>query len=89
MPLGEHEVATAESGAPGERRAGSGNASEPRLQELLDDPMMSLVWRRDGLEPSVARATVRSLQALVRGRGDEQPVGMRRCALGEGAAAAG
>jgi hypothetical protein len=36
------------------------------LDELLDDPMMRLLWRRDRLEPSLARAAVLALQALVR-----------------------
>jgi hypothetical protein len=47
---------------------------EPRLDELLDDPMMGLLWRRDRLEPSLARAAVRALQALVRD-GGRQGVG--------------
>jgi hypothetical protein len=38
---------------------------EPMLDELLDDPMMALLWRADGLEPATARATVRCLQALI------------------------
>ncbi|HEX6013703.1 MAG TPA: hypothetical protein VFY87_18270 [Geminicoccaceae bacterium] len=42
---------------------------EPRLDELLDDPMMKLLWRRDRLEPALARAAVRALQALVRDGG--------------------
>jgi hypothetical protein len=42
---------------------------EPRLDELLDDPMMRLLWRRDRLEPSLARAAVRALQALVQDGG--------------------
>ena len=41
---------------------------EPRLEELLDDPIMVLLWRRDRLEPVAARATVLMLRALVRGR---------------------
>jgi hypothetical protein len=41
---------------------------EPRLDDLLDDPMMHLLWRSDGLEPHTARATIRALQALVRWR---------------------
>ena len=42
---------------------------EPPLAELLEDPIMALLWASDGLDPAAARATVRSLQALVRGRG--------------------
>jgi hypothetical protein len=41
---------------------------EPPLAELLDDPMMMLLWASDGLDPAAARAMVRSLQALVRNR---------------------
>jgi hypothetical protein len=41
---------------------------EPRLDDLLDGPMMRLLWRSDGLEPHTARATIRGLQALVRWR---------------------
>jgi hypothetical protein len=39
---------------------------EPPLSELLDDPIMALLWRADDLEPATARATVRALQAKVR-----------------------
>ena len=46
-------------------------AGEPRLEELMEDPMMGLIWRRDGLEPPRARQTVIELQAIVRaGRED-------------------
>ena len=38
---------------------------EPRLEELMEDPMMGLIWRRDGLEPVRARETLRELQAIV------------------------
>jgi hypothetical protein len=38
---------------------------EPRLEELMEDPMMGLIWRRDGLEPVQARQTLRELQAIV------------------------
>jgi hypothetical protein len=41
-------------------------AGEPRLEELMEDPMMGLIWRRDGLEPPRARQTVLELQAIVR-----------------------
>ena len=41
---------------------------EPCLDDLLDDPIMALLWRCDQLEPAAARATVRALQALVRSR---------------------
>lgn len=43
-----------------------GRKGEPRLEELMDDPMMGLIWRRDGLEPVHARQTLRELQAFVR-----------------------
>jgi hypothetical protein len=46
-----------------------GQNREPRLEELLEDPMMGLIWRRDGLEPIRARQTLRELQAIVRGGG--------------------
>ena len=39
---------------------------EPRLEELMEDPMMDLLWRRDGLEPVRARETMRTLQQIVR-----------------------
>ena len=42
-----------------------GRKGEPRLEELMEDPMMSLIWRRDGLEPVRARQTLRELQAIV------------------------
>ena len=38
---------------------------EPPLAELLDDPIMALLWRADKLDPAAARATVRALQARV------------------------
>ena len=41
---------------------------EPRLEELMEDPMMGLLWRRDGLEPSRARETLRKLRAIVQAR---------------------
>jgi hypothetical protein len=42
-----------------------GRRGEPRLEELMEDPMMGLIWRRDGLEPVRARQTLRELQAIV------------------------
>ena len=39
---------------------------EPSLDELLDDPIMVLLWQADGLEPAAARAAVMGLQALVK-----------------------
>ena len=44
------------------------NAREPSLDDLLDDSIMLLLWRGDGLEPSQARAEIRSLLASVRRR---------------------
>jgi hypothetical protein len=41
---------------------------EPRLDELLDDPIMTLLWRSDGLEPASARAMLESLRTLVQRR---------------------
>ena len=43
--------------------------TEPTLDEVLDDPMMALLWRADCLEPVKARATVMGLQALVKRTG--------------------
>ncbi|MFO1075617.1 MAG: hypothetical protein U1E17_23530 [Geminicoccaceae bacterium] len=40
---------------------------EPLLAELLEDPIMRLLWARDRLEPERARAIVRALQAMLRG----------------------
>jgi hypothetical protein len=56
---------------------------EPRLDELLDDPMMGLLWRRDRLEPSLARAAVRALQALVQdgGRNGVGALGLKSSTL--------
>lgn len=51
-------------------------SGEPRLEELLEDPIMRLIWRRDRLDPYVARARVRALQTALRGRqqdNDEEP----------------
>jgi hypothetical protein len=39
---------------------------EPRLEELMEDPIMGLLWQRDGLEPSRARQTLCELRAIVR-----------------------
>ena len=41
---------------------------EPCLEELMEDPMMGLIWRRDGLEPPRARQTVLELKDIVRAR---------------------
>ena len=41
---------------------------EPPLTELLDDPMIRLIWARDRIEPERGRAIVRSLQATLRRR---------------------
>ncbi len=57
-------------------RAGSRSASswpragqrEPGLDELLDDPIMALLWRGDRLEPRSARATVLGLREVLRRR---------------------
>ena len=35
----------------------------PSLDDLLDDPIMLLLWRGDGLEPSEARAVIHGLLA--------------------------
>lgn len=39
--------------------------NEPSLNELLEDPIMDLLWRADGLDPITARATVLDLRALM------------------------
>ena len=57
---------------------------EPRLEELMEDPMMGLIWRRDGLEPVRARQTVRELQAIVQGAARRQS---GQAAMGSGAIA--
>jgi hypothetical protein len=41
---------------------------EPSLAELLEDPMLALLWASDGLDPAAARAMMGSLQAQVRDR---------------------
>ena len=45
---------------------GSRQAGEPRLEELMEDPIMGLIWQRDGLEPIRARETLMELRAIVR-----------------------
>lgn len=44
---------------------------EPRLDELLDDPIMTLLWQGDRLEPGSARETVLSLREVVHRRQDD------------------
>ena len=50
---------------------------EPSLEEILADPIMELLWRRDHLPPARARATIQTLQALLRrtSRTEPAPVG--------------
>lgn len=43
----------------------AGRSGEPPLDELIDDTIMRLLWRADGLEPAKARATLLGLQDLV------------------------
>jgi hypothetical protein len=50
-------------------------AGEPRLEELMEDPMMGLIWRRDGLDPPRARQTLFELQAMVRAGQEAQAAG--------------
>ncbi len=45
-----------------------GAGREPPLAELLDDPIMALLWRGDRLEPRSARATVLGLREVLRRR---------------------
>ena len=52
-----------------------GTAGEPRLEELMEDPMMGLIWRRDGLDPPRARQTLFELQAMVRAGQEAHPAG--------------
>ena len=56
------------TGAEGEDGWHHGNRQEPSLAELLDDPIMALLWRRDGLEPPAARILLKSLQAMLHQR---------------------
>lgn len=51
--------------APDERWLSEPGA-EPSLDELLDDPIMGLLWRADRLEPIAARAAMIGLRAIVR-----------------------
>ena len=46
---------------------------EPRLDDLLNDPIMALLWRSDRLEPAEARAEVEALRMLVRARTEMVP----------------
>ena len=39
---------------------------EPALAELLDDPIMALLWRADRLDPEGVRAEVRAWQVSMR-----------------------
>ena len=41
-------------------------SGEPRLEELIEDPLMGLIWRRDGIDAVRGRATLLELQAIVR-----------------------
>ena len=41
-------------------------SGEPRLEELMEDPLMGLIWRRDGIDAVRGRATLLELQAIVR-----------------------
>ena len=41
-------------------------APSPSLDDLLDDPIMLLLWRGDGLEPSQTRAAIHGLLAAIR-----------------------
>ena len=44
------------------------SGAEPSLDELLDDPIMGLLWQADGLEPLQARETVFHLRRLMQCR---------------------
>ena len=44
------------------------HSGEPRLEELMEDPLMGLIWRRDGIDAARGRETLRKLQAIVRAR---------------------
>lgn len=63
----------------------------PSLDDLLDDPIMLLLWRSDKLEPSEARATIRKLLRSAQSSGSAQSgliqVMQRRCRLKAGLAA--
>jgi hypothetical protein len=55
-----------------ERPQGNGRRSgvraagyEPSLEDLLNDPIMLLLWRSEGMEPAAARAAVRQLLSMV------------------------
>jgi hypothetical protein len=39
---------------------------EPPLAELLDDPIMALLWRSDRLDPNEVRAELRALRLSMR-----------------------
>ena len=39
---------------------------EPALAELLDDPIMALLWRADRLDPAEVRAELRALRLSLR-----------------------
>ncbi|MEK0082397.1 hypothetical protein [Benzoatithermus flavus] len=57
----------------GERTWKRPESGEPCLDELLDDPIMTLLWRSDGLEPASARAMLEDLRMLVRNRASAAP----------------
>ena len=66
MRADRHEHRTPSSGINATSDWSVSRQGEPRLEELMEDPMMGLIWRRDGLEPVHARQTLRELQAVVR-----------------------
>ncbi len=41
-------------------------SGEPRLEELMEDPLMGLIWRRDGIDAVRGRETLLALRAIVR-----------------------
>ena len=55
----------------GGRSAWTEPGREPSLDELLDDPLMALLWRRDRLQPGLARARVMALRAVLADRDRE------------------
>ena len=56
-------------GSPGQRaRPWSAGGCEPRLDDLLADPIVRLVMRRDGVEPAQLRALIADVRVRQRGK---------------------
>jgi hypothetical protein len=72
---GTLQIACRQPTQPWSGEAGDAGPREPRLDELLDDPIMAMLWRGDRLDPRSARATVLALKEVLRRRHrDAEPI---------------